>query len=197
MMKPSLKTNDAKAKKLIVIFSIIVFMAISVLGRYNLAGQVSLPFDVHIFATINAVCNALVTVLLSVALVFVNRGNVVAHRNVMLLAMGLSILFLLSYVCHHLFASEAIYGDIDGVPGLSDAERETVGSSRTLYLIILITHIPLAGIALPFILFTAYRGLSGSYEKHKKMARIVWPLWLYVAVTGVLIYWMIKPYYAG
>jgi putative membrane protein len=113
----------------------------------------------------------------------------------MMVAMALSVLFLLSYICHHLFAGEAIYGDTDGVKGLSDAEIQAAGSMRTLYLAILITHIPLAGLALPFILFAAYRALIGEYEKHKKIVRIIYPIWLYVAVTGVIVYYMVSPYY--
>ena len=113
----------------------------------------------------------------------------------MLLAMFLSILFLVSYICHHLFAGEAIYGDTDGVKGLSDAEKAAAGSMRTIYLAILITHIPLAGLALPFILFAAYRALTGDFEKHKKLVRIIFPVWLYVAITGVVVYLMIHPYY--
>ena len=109
--------------------------------------------------------------------------------------MVLSVLFLVSYICHHLLAGEAIYGDTDGVRGLSDAERTAAGSQRTLYLFILATHIPLAGLALPFILFAAYRALTGDYEKHKKIVRIIWPVWFYVAVTGVIVYLMINPYY--
>ena len=113
----------------------------------------------------------------------------------MLFAMALSVLFLLSYICHHLFAGETIYGETDGVKGLSDAEKLAAGSMRTVYLAILITHIPLAGLALPFILFAAYRALTGDYEKHKKMVRIIYPVWMYVAVTGVIVYLMINPYY--
>ena len=113
----------------------------------------------------------------------------------MMTAMVLSILFLLSYICHHLFAGETLFGETDGIKGLSDAELAAAGSSRTIYLIILITHIPLAGLALPFILFAAYRALTGEYDKHKKLARITWPIWLYVAVTGPVVYWMISPYY--
>ena len=112
----------------------------------------------------------------------------------MLAAMFLSVLFLVSYICHHLFAGEAIYGETDGIKGLSDAEKAAAGM-RALYLLILITHIPLAGLALPFILFAAYRALTGEYEKHKKLVRIIWPVWLYVAVTGVIVYIMISPYY--
>jgi putative membrane protein len=195
MLQPSLQKNDAKAKRLIIIFSIIVFAAITVLGKYNLAGKVILPFDVHIFAVINALTNSLVAVLLIAGLLTVKNKNYLLHKKIMLSAMGLSILFLVSYICHHLFAGEAVYGDTDGIKGLSDAERVAVGNMRNVYLAMLITHIPLAGLSLPFILFAAYRALTGDYEKHKKLVRIIFPLWLYVAVTGVVIYFMISPYY--
>lgn len=187
--------NDKKAKQLIGIFSVIVFAAVTILGKYNLAGKVELPFDKHIFALANAIINGTVSLALLAGLVLIKQGLQQQHKKVMLFAMALSVLFLLSYICHHLFAGEAIYGDTDAVKGLSDAERAAVGGMRTVYLIILATHIPLAGLALPFILFAAYRALTGDYEKHKKLARIIWPIWFYVAVTGVIIYFMISPYY--
>lgn len=195
MLQAAWKKNDKKALTLIISFSVIVFVVVSILGKYNLAGKIDLPFDVHLFAKANAVINATVAVLLIAGLLIVKKGNYSLHKKIMLLAMFLSVLFLVSYICHHLFAGEAIYGDTDGVRGLSDAERAAAGSMRTLYLFILATHIPLAGLALPFILFAAYRALTGEYEKHKKMVRIIWPLWLYVAITGVIVYIMISPYY--
>jgi putative membrane protein len=110
--------------------------------------------------------------------------------------MVLSILFLVSYICHHLFAGETRFGDLNHDGIISDDEKTTAGSMRMVYYILLITHIPLAGIILPFILFTAYRGLIAEYPRHKKLARITWPIWFYVAVTGVIVYWMISPYYS-
>lgn len=195
MLQASWQRNDRKARNLIIVFSIIVFTAVSVLGQYNLAGKIELPFNVHIFALANAIINATVGLLLLAGLVAVKSKNYLLHKRIMLTAMLLSVLFLVSYICHHLFAGEAIYGDTDGVRGLSDAEREAAGSMRTLYLFILATHIPLAGLALPFILFAAYRALTGDYEKHKKLVRFIWPAWFYVAVTGVIVYVMISPYY--
>lgn len=195
MLNPSLAKNDRKAKWLIGIFSVIVFAAVTVLGKYNLAGKVSFPFDVHVFALTNAIINACVSLLLIAGLLTVKRGQFTVHRNIMLAAMLLSVLFLLSYICHHLFAGETAFGETDGIKGLSDAEKAAAGSTRTIYLAILLTHIPLAGLALPFILFAAYRALTGEYEKHKKLVRIVWPVWFYVAVTGVIVYLMISPYY--
>ncbi len=88
-----------------------------------------------------------------------------------------------------------MYGETDGINGLSDAEKTAAGSLRTIYLLILMTHIPLAGLALPFILFAAYRALTGEYDKHKKLVRVIWPVWFYVAVTGVIVFLMISPYY--
>jgi putative membrane protein len=99
----------------------------------------------------------------------------------MLWALGFSVIFLLSYICHHLLTGETAYGGS--------------GLIKIVYYFILITHIVLAGLILPFILFTAYRGLTAEYDKHKKLARITWPLWLYVAVTGVVVFLMISPYY--
>lgn len=191
----TLQKNDAKAKWLIGVFSIIVFATVSVLGKYNLAGKVVIPFDVHYFALANAIINGTVAILLIAGLLAVKRNSFQLHKKIMLTAMVLSVLFLVSYICHHLLAGETSYGETDGITGLSDIEKTAAGGGRSLYLLILITHIPLAGIGMPFILFAAYRALTGEYEKHKKIVRIIWPLWLYVAVTGVIVYVMISPYY--
>jgi putative membrane protein len=195
MLPVSFKKNDAVAIRRIAGFSIVVFMSVSILGKFNLAGKMSLGFDVHIFAKANAIINGIVSMLLIAGLLFVKQKKYLTHKKIMLFAMALSVLFLLSYICHHLFAGETIYGETDGITGLSVAERAAAGSMRTIYLALLITHIPLAGLALPFILFAAYRALIGEYDKHKKMVRIIWPIWLYVAITGVVIYFMIAPYY--
>ena len=191
----TLQKNDAKAKWLIGIFSMIVFATVIVLGKYNLAGKVVIPFDVHYFALANAIINGTVAILLIAGLLAVKKNSFQLHKKIMLTAMVLSVLFLVSYICHHLLAGETSYGETDGIKGLSNIEKTAAGGGRSLYLLILITHIPLAGIGMPFILFAAYRALTGEYEKHKKIVRIIWPLWLYVAVTGVIVYVMISPYY--
>ncbi len=195
MLQSSLKKNDKKAKWLVGIFSVVVFAAVTVLGKYNLAGKVNLPFDVHIFALINAITNSGVAILLIAGLLAIKNKNYLLHKKIMLAAMALSVIFLLSYICHHLFAGEAIFGDTDNIKGLSDAERAAVGGMRTFYIAILITHIPLAGLSLPFILMAAYRALVGDYQQHKKIVRIIYPIWLYVAITGVVVYLMVSPYY--
>lgn len=187
------KKNDKKARIIIFSFSVIVFAAVMLLGRVH--WKVDLGFDVHIFAKANAIINSCVAVLLLVALIAVKAKNYILHRNLMMTAMVLSILFLLSYICHHLFAGETRFGDLNHDGLLSDAEKNAAGSNRIIYYFILGTHIPLAGAVLPFILFSAYRALTGEFYRHKKLVRITWPLWFYVAVTGVVVYWMISPFY--
>lgn len=193
MLQPSLEKNDNKAKKFIWTVSIIVFLAVVLMSRYKL--DVTLPFNPHIFATINAIINSMVAVLLIAGLVTVKSKNYLLHKRIMLAAILLSVLFLVSYICHHLMAGETKYGDMnhDGVLGFD--EKMMAGSTRFVYYILLGLHIPLAAIILPFILFSAYRALTGEYEKHKKLVRITWPVWFFVAVSGVVVYWMISPFY--
>ncbi|HKB43418.1 MAG TPA: DUF420 domain-containing protein [Chitinophagaceae bacterium] len=185
--------NDRKARVLIFLFSIIVFTAIVLLSRVK--WNVNLGFDVHLFAKANAIINSCVALLLLSGLIAVKSKKYLLHKHIMLTAMFLSILFLVSYICHHLFAGEARFGDINHDGLLSETEKANAGSLRIIYYFILGTHIPLAGIVLPFILFTAYRALIGEFDKHKRLVRITWPIWFYVAVTGVVVYWMISPYY--
>jgi putative membrane protein len=180
MLSPSIKKNDRQARLLIYTVSFVVFAVVALLSRFKL--EMDLGFDVHVFAMANAIINSFVTILLVWALVAVKQKNFVLHKKLMLFAMLLSILFLVSYIAHHLLAGETTYGG-DGI-------------MKTIYYIILITHIPLAAIILPFILFTAYRSLIGEFDKHKKLARYTWPLWLYVSITGVLVYVFISPYYS-
>lgn len=184
MLTPSLKKNDGRARVLIILFSIIVFLIVLSLHPLNKALNIdssSLGFDVHIFAAINAILNTAVTALLIIAFVLVRRGQYAAHRNTMYAAMVLSILFLVSYISHHILAGDTTYGGR--------------GIVRTIYYVLLSTHIVLAAVILPFILFTAYRGMTGEYARHKKIARWTFPLWLYVSITGPVVYLMLSPYY--
>lgn len=193
MLQPTMTRNDKKARWLIGIFSVVVFGIIVLLGNFQL--KADLGFDIHIFAKANAVINSLVAVLLVVALAAVKQKKDLFHKRVMMTAMVLSILFLVSYIAHHLLSGDTRFGDVNHDGIADEAEKLAVGSMRLVYFILLITHIFLAAIILPFILFTAYRGLTGDYEKHKKLSRITWPIWLYVSVTGPIVYLMISPYY--
>ena len=193
MLQPSLAKNDKKAKLLIYAVSFIVFAAVVFLSKYKL--QTNLGFDVHVFAKINAIINSLVAVLLLGGLFAAKQRKYGLHKKIMLAAIFLSVLFLLSYIAHHLLAGDTKYGDLNHDGILSLDEKSLAGNLRIVYYVILITHIPLAAIILPFILFTAYRALIGEYDKHKKLVRITWPVWFYVAITGVVVYLMISPYY--
>jgi len=193
MLEASLRKNDIKARQLIWIFSIVVFVAVALLGNFKL--NIQPGFDVHIFATVNAFINITIAFLLLAALIAVKNKKYIAHKNIMLTALILSVFFLISYTAHHLLAGEAKFGDINHDEILSNEELKQVGDVRTAYLVILFSHILLAAIILPFILFTAYRGLTAEFAAHKKLARYTWPLWFYIAITGPLIYWMISPYY--
>ena len=173
------KKNDKKAKTLIILFSVVVFVAVTALSRIKV--EVDLGFDLHLFAKANAIINGCVALLLVAALIAVKNKKYLVHKRMMITAMILSILFLVSYICHHLFTGETKFGG--------------EGTIRYVYYFILGTHIILAAIILPFILFTAYRSMIGEFARHKKMARITWPIWFYVAVTGVVVYFMISPYY--
>lgn len=192
-MMLTLTKNDKKARIIIFTFSIVVFILISALGKYKL--NVDLGFDEHIFAKANAVINSIVAVLLLAGLFSAKTKRFTTHRNIMLTAMALSVLFLLSYVLHHLLAGEARFGDVNHDGIVSEAEKIAAGSIRYFYFVLLSTHILLAGIVLPFILFTAYRALIDERAAHRKLAKITWPVWFYVAVTGPVVYLMISPYY--
>jgi putative membrane protein len=193
MLAPVLKKNDKLAYILIGVFSVIVLAVVTFLSKFTL--DVELPFDKHIFALINAIINSAVAVLLIAGLIAVKQKNYTLHKSIMLTAMVLSLLFLVTYIAHHLLAGEAKFGDanFDGI--VDDAEKAVLGNTRPFYLILLGTHIILAATSLPFILFTAYRALTSDFAAHKALSKKVWPIWFYVAVTGPIVYLMIKQYY--
>jgi putative membrane protein len=192
-MALALQKNDRKASWLILSFSVFIFLAVTGLERVTL--NVNLGFNPHLFALVNAVINTLVAILLLVGLFMARTRRLTIHRNIMLTAMLLSVVFLISYILHHLFAGSTLYGDLDKNGTVDAAEKTAAGSMRYVYFFLLGTHILLAGVSLPFILFTAYRALIGENERHRKIAKITWPLWFYVAVTGPLVYLMISAYY--
>lgn len=191
--RPVFPKNDKNAFRLIWLVSLVVFLGIAILSGVKL--NVSLGFDPHIFATFNAIINSCVALLLIAALIAVKSKKYILHKKLMIAAIILSILFLISYVSHHLLSGETKFGDLDHNGLVSPDEKTLAGSLRYVYYFILLTHIPLAAVILPFILFTSYRALSGDFMKHKKLARITWPVWLYVAISGVVVYLLINPYY--
>lgn len=143
----------------------------------------------------HATVNALTALVLIAAYYYIRTNRVEMHRKAIYVAMGLSLLFLLSYVAYHFTSPEVLYGDANHNGVVDAAEKAAVAGARTFYLVLLISHITLAGLILPFILFTFIRAYTGQYSRHRQMARWVFPLWLYVALTGPICYFMLAPYY--
>lgn len=184
MQNPIEKPNIQAEKKYnvwIIILSVIIPMIVAVLFRVNLR---DLGYDVKplmflppIYATINGIT----AVLLVWAVVAIKKGNQKLHERLVKICIACSIAFLGMYVAYHMTSESTPYGG--------------EGWMRTAYFVILITHILLSIVIIPFVLITFVRGITGSYARHKKIARITFPMWLYVAVTGVIVYLMISPYY--
>lgn len=151
-----------------------------------------LSFLPPIYATINGIT----AVLLVTAVMAIKRGNRKLHERLMTSAIACSVVFLVMYVAYHLTADSTKFGDIDHNGVADAAELAKVGALRMVYFFILITHILLSIAIIPMVLVTYVRALAQNFESHKKISRITYPIWLYVAVTGVVVYVMISPYYA-
>lgn len=172
--------NDILASKLNKIsigLSFVVLLLVGLMRRV----KIDLGIDFSFLPPISAMLNTLVAICLVLALYFVKRKDIVNHKRSIYSALIFSALFLVCYVLYHFTTVETTYC------------KE--GIIRNIYYIFLITHIVLAGLSLPFILLTFSRGFTFQVEKHKKMARWVYPVWLYVAITGPLCYLMLKPCY--
>lgn len=159
-----------------IVVPLVVVLLMNIESRTNLLG-----LDVGTYPFFHAVINGLTAVLLAVGYTLIKNGKMNLHRNVMMSAFLLSVVFLVSYVISKISHEPVPYGG--------------EGFMRYLYFFILITHIVLSGIIVPLVLFTMYRALTGQYEKHKKIAKWTFPIWMYVSVTGVLVYIFMQPYY--
>lgn len=171
---------ETKYNKLIIALSIIIPLAVALLFGINLK---RLGFDVEPFSflpPIYATINGLTAVILVAAVLAIKNGNRLLHERLMKLAILFSVFFLLMYVAYH----------------MSSDSTEYRGDFGFIYYPILISHIFLSIIIIPLVLFTYVRALAKRFDKHKKLAKITFPIWLYVAVTGVVVYLMISPYYA-
>lgn len=172
--------NNTLAKNLTTI-SIVVSIAVLLLVGVMRQVKLDLGVDFSFLPPYHAVFNSIVAIFLVLALYFIKTKNFIQHRNMIFGAMFFSALFLICYVLYHFTTEETTYC------------KE--GTIKTIYFLLLFSHIILAGLSLPFILITFSRGISFQIEKHKKMARWVYPIWLYVAITGPICYLMLKPCY--
>lgn len=169
--------DEKKYNKLIVILSIAIPVIVALLFGVKIPNVEPLSFLPPIYATING----LTSIILMVAFFAIKNGNIDLHKKLMTTAIGFSVVFLVLYVAYHMTSDSTKFGG--------------EGTIRYVYYFILLTHILLSVIVIPFVLITYVRGITTNIEKHKKIARITFPLWLYVAVSGVLVYIMISPYY--
>lgn len=173
--------NEKKYNKWIVILSIIIPLAVAALFRIKLKdfgiNVEPLTFLPPIYATING----FTAVILVIAVLAIKNGKRILHERLMKLAISFSVLFLLLYIAYHTTSDSTKFGGD--------------GAIAYVYYFILITHILLSIVVIPFVLITYVRAISNNFERHKKIAKITFPLWLYVAITGVIVYIMIAPYY--
>ena len=197
MNKSDNKTLEQRFKFPIILVSIVIPLAVALLFTVKLKDfgiEVEpLSFLPPIYATING----LTALLLVMGVMAIKNGNKKVHERFMTTAIACSIVFLVMYVAYHMTADSTVYGDIDGNRILDAKEKMYAGSMRSVYFFILLTHIALSVAIIPLVLITYVRALAARFDKHKKIAKITFPLWLYVAVTGVIVYLMISPYYAN
>ena len=178
--KSTLLQNEHKVKNWIVAISVIIPLAVAVL--LFMPAKVDVGSDwVYFLPHLNAVINSAATIALILGLVFIKNKNIAFHKASMSVAFVLGAIFLVSYVVYHGTAESTSFGG--------------VGFVRIVYYVLLITHIIFAAIALFPILFAYYYGYTDQREKHKKLVKFAYPIWLYVTITGVIVYLMISPYY--
>lgn len=191
------KTLEQRFRLPIILVSIVIPVVVAVLFSVKLKDfgiQVEpLSFLPPIYATING----LTALLLIMGVMAIKNRNQKVHERLMTSAIACSVAFLVMYVAYHMTADSTVYGDIDGNKILDATEKANAGAMRLVYLFILLTHILLSIIIIPLVLITYVRALAFRFDKHRKIAKITFPLWLYVAVTGVIVYIMISPYYAN
>ena len=176
-----MNTGEKKYKKLITIVSIVIPLAVAGLFMVNLK---KLGFDVEplrFLPPIYASVNGLTAILLIGSVIAIKKGNKKLHEQLNTTAIICSVLFLLMYVAYHMTSDSTKFGG--------------EGIVKYIYLFILLTHIVLSIVVIPFVLITFMRARLGNFPEHKKIAKITFPLWLYVAITGVVVYLMISPYY--
>jgi putative membrane protein len=159
------------------------------------ATKINPGFNTSNLPLFHAILNSTTAILLLASLYFIKNGRVRAHKTANLTAVTLSAIFLISYVIYHSANPSVRFGDLNHDGQLSADEKLKAGSLRNVYYVVLSSHIILSGVIIPFVLFTLQRAFQERFDKHKKLARITWPLWFYVAVSGVAVYVMISPYY--
>ncbi|WP_053405677.1 DUF420 domain-containing protein [Persicobacter sp. CCB-QB2] len=178
----------------IALISIIIPIAVALL--FFSPWKVSVDGEwVKMVPHINAVINSATAVCLVLAVVQIKKGNVEAHKKLMLTSFVLGALFLVAYVVYHGSVETTLFGDANHNGVLEESELSEIGVVRNIYLVTLLLHIGLAIIVLPFVLLSYFYALSNNLVKHRKIVKFSFPIWFVVSVTGVIVYFMILPYY--
>ena len=179
----------------IIIVSIVIPIVVAILFSFKLKDFGITVEPLSFLPPIYATINGLTAVLLIGGLIAILNKKKAIHKKFMTSAIACSVVFLVMYVAYHLTSESVKFGDSNHDNILDLEELELVSSVRYIYYFILISHIFLSVVVIPFVLFTYVRALSEQFDRHKKLARITYPIWLYVAITGVVVYLMISPYY--
>jgi putative membrane protein len=189
------KQNDKTVFKIVLAVSILVCLIIVVLNQKLIPVPDHFPRFIYKLPLVNAILNGSCSILLMLSLWAIKKRNIQLHKKLNLTAFILSALFIITYVTAHYFIPDTIFGDVDHNHFLDDTERAAVAGIRTPYLVLLLSHIFLAVVVLPLVLLSFYYGLKDDRVKHKKITRFSYPIWLYVTITGVVVYVLISPYY--
>lgn len=190
MSKKESINPEVKYRKLILTLSVVLPLAVAALFGIKVEG-----YDLGFLPPIYATINGLTAVFLLLAVIAVKNKQIKLHQSLILTCVVLSVMFLLMYVLYHITSDTTYYGDynLDGI--VTGAEKTRAGFTRYIYYFILFTHILLSIAVIPMVLFTYVKGLARNVESHRKWAKKTFPLWMYVAVTGVIVYFMISPFY--
>ncbi len=189
------KQNDKTVFKIVLFVSILICVVVILLNQKVIPVPQHFPDFIYKLPLVNAILNGTCSVLLIFSLWAIKKRNIQLHKRLNLTAFMLSALFIICYVTAHYFIPDTIFGDTDHSHHLDDTERAAVSGIRPVYLVILLTHIFFAVIVLPLVLLSFYYGLKDDRIKHKKLTRFSYPIWLYVTLTGVVVYALISPYY--
>ena len=188
--------NKALAKKLTILVWIITAAVLSLVALMREV-KIDLPEGVNLnfLPPFHAILNTLAAISLILAIFSIKSGSLANHVRWIYCAMCFSFFFLLCYVVYHFTTPETLFGDLDKNGELSLVEKEQAGYLRNVYLFVLLSHIILAALSLPFILLNFVYGFTNQFEKHRKLAKKIFPVWLYVAITGPIVYLLLRPYY--
>jgi putative membrane protein len=191
-----MKGNSQKGKYTltILVISVIIPLVVAILlfmpEKFITRGE-----WIKILPHLNGLINTLTTGILLIGFIFIKSGKIKQHKISMITAFSLGVAFLISYLIYHSTSSSTVFGDSNGNRILELEEASKIGPWRYIYLAILTSHILLAIVVVPFVLFSLYYAFTSRFDLHKKTVRYTLPVWLYVSITGVIVYLMINPYY--